>query len=150
MHPINDTLLRQCYWHLWTLLNPHLMYGSNYYYPRPHLSNMSKGLSLMKQMRAEGSSRVLAEILISVPALTRATGWFFNASISMQMCSSANVDYLPLAVFFQMTFPLCVMTLFAPLSCLSNIERFFDLKLSSICLNEDVALVHTNRRFPGH
>lgn len=62
-------------------------------------------------------------------------GLILNASISMQMSTSANVDYLPLVAFCRITFPAYVMTLFAPVSCLSNIEPLVLLMLWSICLN---------------
>lgn len=59
----------------------------------------------------------------------------FNASISMQMWACADVDYLPLAAFCRVTFPPRVTTVFAPLSCLSNIESLSFLEPGSICLS---------------
>lgn len=63
-----------------------------------------------------------------------------NASISMQMFTSASADYLPLAAFSMMTFPPHVTALFAPLSCLSNTEPFFFMMLWCVCLNRIRAL----------
>lgn len=102
---------------------------------------------LNRQMRSEGDYEMKQHLrlfnsknLISARAQTRDSVWVLNASISMQMCISASADYLPLGSFPGMTFPPHVMTLFAPLSCLSDIEPFFFMTLWSVCLNRIRAL----------